>query len=49
MFHVGMLLAPRAGLEPATRCLEGSRSIQLSDLRVADRFSLPLEEVREMI
>ncbi len=25
-----MLLAPRAGLEPATRCLEGSRSIQLS-------------------
>ena len=24
------LMAPRAGLEPATRCLEGSRSIQLS-------------------
>jgi hypothetical protein len=23
-------MAPRAGLEPATRCLEGSRSIQLS-------------------
>jgi len=23
-------LAPRAGLEPATRCLEGSRSVQLS-------------------
>jgi len=26
----GSLLAPRAGLEPATRCLEGSCSIQLS-------------------
>ena len=26
----GGSLAPRAGLEPATRCLEGSRSIQLS-------------------
>jgi hypothetical protein len=29
---LNVLVAPRAGLEPATRCLEGSRSIQLSYL-----------------
>jgi hypothetical protein len=29
-FRSGLLRMPPAGLEPATRCLEGSRSIQLS-------------------
>ncbi len=29
-FKTNTCMAPRAGLEPATRCLEGSRSIQLS-------------------
>ena len=32
-------LAPRAGLEPATRCLEGSRSIQLSYRGVREGIS----------
>jgi hypothetical protein len=42
-------MAPRAGLEPATRCLEGSRSIRLRYLRLVDRLGLILEEVSEII
>ena len=32
-------VAPRTGLEPVTRCLEGSRSIQLSYRGVAERLA----------
>jgi hypothetical protein len=41
-------LAPRAGLEPATRCLEGSRSIQLS-YRGEGQKVTEIQELAEMM